>query len=210
MDYLRKQFELTEVGHITTEELPAITPFENGTPRHHTRLYSRSESDVTILLNELFVPVWAADPFSEAVLDWADSNGVKEITVLAGVPVPHGPEEHRTYYIATEDYQAARLQDTELQPMGNGFLEGINASLVGRGIDSELRVGVFVTPVHTQVPDVEAALRLIRAVESVHGFSVDTGALEQFASEVEQYYRELAQRLEQVDEEHMPDDRMFM
>jgi len=209
-NYLTEQLELSETGHITSEDLPAITPFDNGTPRHHTRLFSASESNVTVLANELFVPAWAADSFSEAILEWADENGVEEITILAGAPTPHGPDEHRTFYVATEDYQAARLRDTDLPPMGNGFLEGVNASLVGRGIDSDLRVGVFVTPVHAQVPDVEAALRLIDAVEAVLDLTVHTGALENFASEVEQYYQGLANRLEQVDQEQVWEDRMYM
>jgi uncharacterized protein len=210
VDYLTERLELDETGHITTDRLPAITPFENGTPRHHTRLFSRPTADVTVLVNELFVPIWAADPFSEAVLEWGDANGVEEITILAGVPVPHGPDEHRTFYVATEDYQATRLTDTEAPPMGNGFLDGVNASLVGRGIDSDLRVGVFVTPVHARTPDVEAALRLIDTVERVLGLDIDTDELERFAADVERYYRELADRLETIDQEHVPEDRMFM
>lgn len=209
-NYLTEQLEVTESGHITAERLPAITPFENGIPRHHTRLFSHATADVTVLTNELFVPPLAADSFSQAVLDWGDRNGVEEITVLAGVPVAHGPDEHRTYYVATDDYRAARLRDTELQPMGRGFLDGVNASLVGRGIDSDLRVGVLVTPVHAQAPDAEAALRLVDALEQVLGVSVETDELENLASEVERYYRELADRLERVDQEHVYEDRMFV
>lgn len=210
VDYLTKQLELSQTGHITTRELPSITPFESGTPRHHTRLFSRPEADVTALVNELFVPVWAADPFSEAVLDWADASGVQEITILSGVPVPHGPEQHQTYYVATEDYQATHLRDTPVQPMGNGFLDGVNASLVGQGIDSDLRVGVLLRPVHAQAPDAEAALRLVDTVEQVFDLDLDTSALEDFAAEVEQYYRELAARLEDVDRDYASEDRMFM
>lgn len=210
VDYLTDQLGLTETGHITADELPAITPFESGTPRHHTRLFSRSDVEVTVLENELFVPLWAADSFSRAILNWADENGVEEITVLSGIPLPHGPDEHRPFYIATEDYQAARLQEAELTPMGSGFLDGVNASLVGRGIDTDLRVGVFVTPVHAQTPDVEAALRLIDAVEAVLDLDVDTGTLEKFAGEVEQHYQELAERLQRIEPEQTSEDRMYM
>lgn len=209
-DYLTDQLELAETGHVTAADLPAITPFENGTPRHHTRLFSGPTTDATVLVNELFVPPRAADSFAEAVLAWADDAGVTEITVLAGVPVPHGPEDHRTYYVATPDYQEARLADVDLPPMGTGFLDGVNASLLGRGIDSDLRVGVLVTPVHAQVPDVEAAIRLLDGVEAVLDLSVDTATLEDFAGEVAQYYRELADRLDRTEQEYAAEDRMFM
>jgi len=210
VDYLRTELGLTEAGYITVDDLPAITPFENGTPRHHTRLYDSPDRDVTVLLNELFVPPWAAEAFSAAVLAWADANAVEEITILSGVPVPHGPDDHRAFYVATEDYQAERLQGSDLPAMGAGYLDGVNASLVGQGMDTDLRVGVIVTPVHQQAPDVQAALRLVEALEDVVGLAVDTEKLAAFAADVERYYAELAQRFEQVAEDEQSPDRMFM
>lgn len=210
VDYLVDQLDLEETGHVTVEELPAITPFENGTPRHHTRLFSAPDADVTVLLNELFVPVGAADAFADAVLAWTETNGVEEIGILSGVPLPHGPDDHRVFYVATPDYQERRLRDVDVQAMGNGFLDGVNASLIGQGMDSSLRVGVYVTPVHPQVPDVEAAIRLVEAVERAYDVDVDTSALEGFAADVETYYGELAERLDRVEQDHRPEDRMYM
>ena len=195
---------------MTAASLPSITPFEDGQPRHHSRLFSRPDLDVTVLVNELFVPVWAADAFADAVLGWTERSGVDEIAVLSGVPVAHGPDDHRTFYVATGDYRDHRLADSEVPPMGNGFLDGVNASLMARGMDSALRVGVFVTPVHPQVPDVEAAIRLVDTVRRVYGLDIDTADLEGFAAEVEQYYGELAERLEATREEQRPEERMYM
>lgn len=209
VDFLVDQLELAETGYVSTDALPAITPFEDGTPRHHTRLFSRPELDLTVLVNELFVPPWAADPFAEAILEWTDANDVEEITVLSGVPVPHGPEERDAFDVATSDYDRDRLDAAGITAMGGGYLDGVNASLVGRGMDSALRVGIVSTPVHAQVPDVEAALRLVEAVQELYGVDVDTAALEQFAADVERYYRELEKRLEETERAEAPEDRMY-
>ncbi|ODR81458.1 hypothetical protein BG842_12225 [Haladaptatus sp. W1] len=210
VNYLVEQLDLEEMGHITAEQLPAITPFENGRPRHHTRLFSRSDLDLTILVGELFVPVWAADPFATAILDWTAKHGVEEIAVLSGIPVPHGPDEHRVFSIATDDFHEKRLDGTDIPGMGRGFLDGVNATLIARGLDTPLATGVFVTPVHAQTPDVEAALRLIDAVRDVYGLTIDTDPLEAFAEEVGEYYAELAQRVESAGDRERPDDRMYM
>ncbi|MFB6155036.1 MAG: proteasome assembly chaperone family protein [Haloferacaceae archaeon] len=209
VDYLVEQLELEQTGHITAEGLPAITPFEEGVPRHHTRLFSRSDLDVTVLVGELFVPVSVSQSFSDAILDWTGNHGVEEVAVLSGIPVAHAPDEHRAYYIATDDYRKHRLVDQSVSPMGRGFLDGTNAALVARGLTSSLGVGVFVTPVHAQVPDVDAAIRLVETVQSVYGLDVDAGPLEAFAEEVRQYYAELANRME-AQEREMPEDRMYM
>lgn len=227
-DYLVDRLELEETGHITVDGLPAITPFENGTPRHHTRLFSKPDLDLTVLVGELFVPPAVADTFAGAVLEWTEANDVEEITVLSGVPIPHGPDAHRAFYVATEDYRRRRLQDAledtgdertdgdaddgAIRAMGNGYLSGINGSLMARGLDSSLAVCVLTTPVHSQGPDVDAALRVLEAVERVYGLDVDTGPLEQFAQRLSQYYERLAEHVETAEEDRSGryEDRMYM
>ncbi|WP_435063936.1 proteasome assembly chaperone family protein [Halobaculum sp. EA56] len=243
-DYLVDHLELERTGHIRTEGLPTITPFENGRPRYPTRLFSRPDLDVSVLVGELFVPNTLAEPFSRAILDWTEEGGVEEVAVLSGVPFAHGPDEHRAFYIASDDYREAHspalaaaapdptadgaadssaadddpgtdpatgpATDPAIPPMGNGFLDGTNAALMARGMESDLGVGVFVTPVHAQAPDVEAALRLVEAIDRVYGLGVDTGPLEAFAGEVGEHYRGLAERLDDQREEDQPLDRMYM
>jgi uncharacterized protein len=71
-----------------------------------------------VLVGELFVPAWAAESFSEAVLDWTRTNSVEEIAILQGVTIPHAPEDHEVFYVATDDYRDHRLADADVQPMG--------------------------------------------------------------------------------------------
>ncbi|WP_336359700.1 proteasome assembly chaperone family protein [Haladaptatus sp. ZSTT2] len=210
VDYLVEHLDLHQTGYITTDQLPSITPFNEGRPRHHTRLFSRDDLDVTFLVGELFVPVWAADSFAQSVLHWADENKVSEIVLLSGVPVPHGPDDHRTFYIATDDYRTRRLKNETVPPMANGYLDGVNGSIIERGMDSSLAACVFTTPVHGQAPDVEAALRLLDTVSQVYDLTVDTEPLEAFAKAVQQHYADLANRLEQVEQQAKPEDRMYM
>lgn len=210
VDYIVQQLELEETGHITASGLPAIVPFDDGTPRHHTRLYSRPDLDLTVLVNELFAPPWATDPFAEAILDWTEANSIDEITVLSGTPLPHAPDDHRVFYVATEEYQDEQLEKTDVSGMNTGFLDGINASLVGCGMDSGLRVGVLSTPVHAQVPDVEAALRLIEITESLYDITVDTAELEEFGNEIAQYYKSLEEKLQHSEEQTDSTDIMYM
>lgn len=212
VDYLVKQLDLEQTGYIDVEQLPAITPFENGTPRHHTRLFSRDDLELTVLVGELFVPAFAADAFAESILAWAEGAGVEEVVVASGVPVAHGPDDHRPFYIASRDYQAAHdLEAAEVSPMSGGFLDGANGAITARGMESPLRTCVFTTPAHPQAPDVEAALRLLGAIDRVYSIDLDTGPLEAFAQEVSRHYEELAERMaKQETEESMPEDRMYM
>lgn len=209
--FLVEQLDLEQTGYLTAEGLPSITPFENGRPTHHTRLFSRDDLDVTVLQSELFIPASRGESVADVTLDWTAEHGVDEVVVLAGIPVQHGPDEHQTYYIATDDYRENRLAGTDVPPMGRGFLDGVNGALVGRGIDSPLEVGILVTPVHQQSPDLDAAIRLVETVDALYDLGVDTGPLEAFAEEVAKYYADLAERMESEGRrEEAAADRMYM
>jgi uncharacterized protein len=212
VDYLRERLELEPCGYVTTDALPVITPFEDGNPHHHTRILTRDDLDVAVLHGGLFVPNSAANAFTEAVLDWSTAADVDEVAVCSGVPLAHGPEDHRTFHVATSDYHERRLADApvDVPGMGNGFLDGVDAALVDRGMRTDLAVGVFLTPVHDRVPDAEAAIRLVDTVSALYDLDVDTAPLEAFADDVESYYQRLSERLTAVSEEERPDDRMFM
>ncbi|WP_336133844.1 proteasome assembly chaperone family protein [Natronomonas amylolytica] len=211
VDYLRKELDLEQTGHIAVDQLPAVTPFENGTPRHHTRLFSKPDLDITITVGELFVPTYAAEPFGNAIIEHTESSGVEEVVVLSGIPIAHGPDDHRPFYVASEDYQQTRLDgDHDIKPMPGGFLDGLNGALMERAIEEPLRACIFTTPVHQQVPDVDAALRLLEAIEAVYDLDLDTGPLEEFAAAVSEQYAELAAQLEAQQKEQVPEDRMYM
>jgi uncharacterized protein len=210
VDFLVERLGLEQRGHVTVDGLPAITPFTDGRPRHPIRLYSREDLDLTVLVGELFVPVSVGRPLADAVLDWTEAGGAEEVVVLAGVPVPHGPDAHRTFYVATDDYRTRRLgDDAAVPPMGTGFLDGVNAALMARGLDASLGVCLYVTPVHAQAPDVDAAIRLVETVEAVYDLGIDPSPLADFAGRVRQYYADLAARMDDRESE-VPEDRMYM
>lgn len=211
VDYLVTQLELEQTGRVFASGFPAITPFAEGVPRHHTRLFSRDDLDLTVLVGELFVPPRAAEPLSEAILEWTGEAQVEEVVVLSGVPFAHGPDEHRTYYVATEDFRESRLADAEITPMGGGFLDGINGTLMARGLDSELKTCLLTTPVHPRAPDADAALKLLEAFLEIYHLDVDLGPMTEFAARVSEQYEELAARVQSAqEEEHGPEDRMYM
>jgi uncharacterized protein len=209
-NFLVDELDLVETGHISVDTLPSITPFQNGTPHHHTRLFSRSDLDITVLVNELYIPVEVADGFAASVLQWAEQHAVQEVTVLSGVPIQHGPEEHEVFFVVTDDYRDEQLVASNIRGMGRGFLNGVNGGLVAHGMDSAFRVGVFVTPVHAKVPDAEAAIRLVDVVTERYDVDIDTADLEKFASDVDQYYQDLEERIKSVQKAEEPEDRMYM
>lgn len=217
VDYLVRHLDSEPVGAVVPHGLPAIAPFEDGRPRHPTRLYDVAETSLCVLVGELFVPPAIAQPFAGALLDWARSADIEEVVVLHGVPYPHGEQEHAVFHVATDAYRDARLDDAELAPLAGGVLDGPPGELVIRNLDDGLPVGVFVTPTHPPGPDVDASIKLLDALESLYAFEVDETELRQLGEEMRQYYAQLGDRMaklaegeKSVSSHDYPEDRMYM
>jgi len=211
VDYIVDRLELEKTGCITTEDLPSITPFEDGRPRHHTRFFSSDDVDFTVLAGELFIPLDTARSFCDAVFDWTKKNRVDEVVVLTGLVGPHNHDQHDVYYVATDDYR--ERVDDHLEAMGGGFLEGVHAELVARGIDTSLSAGALLTPAHPPMQDVDAAVRLIEAFEAVYGIDIDTAPLRDYAREMKEQYEQLSERMRKIDQEskrRVAEDRAYM
>lgn len=217
-DYLVRHVESEQIGHISSHGYPAITPFQDGEPRHPTRLYNLEGTDLSVLIGELFVPVWAAHSFTTALMEWVSSANVEELAVLHGVPFPHGPEEHAVFHVATPQYREQQLAEADIQPLGGGLLDGVVGEIVIQGLDQGTpSVGVYITPTHPPGPDIDASLLLLDAIQEIYGFTVDEEELRARSEELKQYYQELTQRMESLGEGEQslasrdyPEDRMFM
>ncbi|MFB6166347.1 MAG: proteasome assembly chaperone family protein [Haloarculaceae archaeon] len=217
-DYLVKHLEFESIGHVTATEFPAIAPFENGRARQPMRLYAHGDANLTVLVCELFVPVWAAEAFANGVLSWHAETGLSEIALLHGIPFPHGPDNHEVYVTATDAYAEARLDGVDVEPLTGGFLDGVAGELVLRGLEADgVPVGTFVTPSHPPGPDLQAALLLLDGLQRTYGLAVDRAELERQAEELRQYYTELSERMQSmadgdqpIGSRDYPEDRMFM
>lgn len=216
VDYLVEHVGATRTGHVASRNLADITPFSDGEPRRPVRLYDLDGADVTVLLSEVSVPVWAADAFATAVAEWVSETDVADVTVLHGGTFPHSEEQHALFHVATDAYRDRRL-DGDVAPLPGGFFDGAVAELLTRALDGDLPpTGVLVTPGHEPGPDLDAALLLLDGAESVLGLDVDETELTERSEQMRQYYSALAERMETLQEgdqlggREFGEDRMYM
>ncbi|MFC4439692.1 MULTISPECIES: proteasome assembly chaperone family protein [Natrialbaceae] len=218
VDHLVHRHEFEQIGHVRARNFPTSTPFKDGTPRQPIRLYAAPEHDCYVLTSETVVPVWTAPTFADAVQNFVASSELEEITVFHGVPVPHGPDEHALFFVATPEYRARRLDDTEIAPLGGGVLDGVPGEFANRSLSGELPpVGTLVTPIHPPGPDFDAALRFLAFLREQYGLAIEDEQLRERSEAMSRYYDELADRIETLgsdglapSDRNLPVDRMFM
>lgn len=209
-DYVVRHLDSRQIGHVDSERLPAIAPFEEGIPRHHSRLYAIEDTELTVLVGELFIPPGVARSYTDELLEMAETEDIEEILILHGAPFPHGPEEHEVFSVATPGYHDIRLAETSIEPLQGGFLDGVAGEIVTRCLDDRAPdTGVLVTPTHPPGPDIEATLKFIVALEDVYDISVDESELRELGARFEEYYEQLEERMSTMTDTE-ESDRMFM
>lgn len=217
-DYLVSHGEFEQIGYVRTENLPDITPFSNGTPRHPIRLYNSVDGDLTVLVSEIFVPVAVADLMAAALTDWAVEADIEHIAALFGAPIPHHEQEHTVFHVATEGFKETVLADADVPGLAGGFFDGILGEILVRAMAAEgPDAGVLLTPSHPPGPDFDGALRLLETVEDLFGLGVDKTELERRSASMKEYYQQLSDRLETLRESDgtvrdrdFAEDRMYM
>ncbi|WP_137291238.1 proteasome assembly chaperone family protein [Natronorubrum halophilum] len=224
LDHLTTTRSDEQIGRLRSRGMPGITPVEDGEPRHPMRVYASpetdAENDYCAVISELAIPVWAAEPFADAIQDLLGRSqaDIDEVVVFHGIPIPHNPDEHEVYAVSTPEYRTRRLEESDTDPLRGGVLDGVPSELTLRGLDGEIPpVGTLVTPVHPPGPDLDAALRFLAFVRDVYGLDVDDEPLRERSAAMTQYYSELAERLGALEAadapigtQSWPEDRMYM
>lgn len=218
VDYLVSHLTTDQIGHVETQNVPDITPFSEGRPRHPMRLYDVRETNLTVFISEVFLPVWTADQVADALFDWIRTTDESEIVVLFGAPFPHADEEHDVFYVGTDAFRERHVADSEIEPLAGGFFDGVVGELVTRGLQPDAPpTGVLVTPAHYPGPDLDGALRLLDGFESVFDVAIDEAELLERSEDLKQYYQELSDRMQTLQGgdqaglgKEYPDNRMFM
>lgn len=129
------------------------------------------------------------------------------------MPIPHGPDEHGVFSVATDAYLERRPAAEEVPTLEGGVLDGVVGEVMARSLNEDAPpTGTFVTPVHPSGPDLEAALRLVDTLESVYDLDVDQGELRERSEQLRQYYAELADRMDAEERRSRarPEDRAYM
>jgi uncharacterized protein len=204
VDRITDQLSLEHHGSVHSEELPAVTTFEDGRARDLVRVYAGAEPALLTLQSDVPVPEAAFGALAECILsDLVDSFG--RAVFLAGVPAGDEDDHGRVSGIATTDgveadIRAAGITLTE----GVGIVGGVTGALAQACYHAEVPAAVLIVRANPYFPDPAAAKALIEeALEPLVEFDIETAELEEQAAEIRTRKGQIAQQLKQQQDEQI-------
>jgi uncharacterized protein len=167
--------------------------------RPPVRLYADEASGLPALQSDVPVSPEQATEFAGCVTDWLAENDVLPV-YLSGLPEEKDgvPE---LYGVATGDAETHLERAAVDPPRQGGMVSGPTGALLSRAAAADLDAVGLVVQTQAQFPDPESARILLEnGIEPIAGVDVETDALVERAGEIQQAREQLAERLQNADE----------
>jgi uncharacterized protein len=201
-DHLVDVYDMEYYASAHCEGLPEIAVYDTDDPqvRPPVRLYADEERDLLVLQSDAPISPSGAKEFAGCMVGWFEANDATPI-YLSGRPAEKDGVPN-VYGVSTGD-GAAMLEGADVDlPSENGAITGPTGAL----IHESQRVGLtgigLIVEADQRFPDPEAARALLQtAISPLADFEIDTEALVEQAEEIGRAKAQLAQQLQENQEE---------
>ncbi len=201
-DHLVRELEMDHVASCRCEGLPRVAIYEEGkqTVKPPVRIYADEGRDLLALQSDVPVSPSAAGNFASCVTGWFDQQGITPIYLVGmGSEKEDVPE---MYGVGTADGPALLAEHDIPAPDEMGMVSGPTGALIAEAEDEGLDSVGLIVESNPQFPDPEAARVLIReGIGPITGVDVNTDKLVEQAEEIADARDQLAQRMQQADDE---------
>ncbi|MFC6992090.1 proteasome assembly chaperone family protein [Haladaptatus sp. GCM10025707] len=202
-DHLVETFEMSHFGSLHCEGIPRVAVYGEGnsTVRAPVRLYADEDRDLVVLQSDVPVSPSQAADFSSCLTGWIADHGATPI-FLSGLPTEKGDGEPALYGVSTGDGASLLDRADIASPTEGGVITGPTGSLINRAIELDLTGVGLVVESDKQFPDPEAArILLMHGIGPIADIDVNTDDLVDRAEEIREAKEQLAQRMQDADEE---------
>ena len=202
-DHLVNTFEMKHYANVYCEGIPQTVTYQPGQASVVTpvRLYADADRDLLVLQSDVPITPQAAITFANCISGWLTETNVLPI-YLSGLPAQKQSEPPTMHGIGIGD-GVSQLESAGIDtPAEMGLVSGPTGALLAHALEHHLDAIGLIVESDPQFPDPEAARRvLVDGVGPLASVEIPTGELVDRAEEIRSAREQLAQRMQQADEE---------
>ena len=175
LKYLMDHLDTHEIGYIESENLLPLTAIHKGKIVNPITLYYNKKYNVVLVqsITEVTGFEWQ---LATTLHDIAKELKAKEIMIIEGMP-PHEKDKVNIYYYSEHKKMK------QIKPLEEGIVMGATAALLLKSKD--IPVTCIFAEAHSQLPDSDAAAKVVEALNAYLGFNVDVKPLQEAARKFE-------------------------
>ena len=190
ISHMIEKLQMKEIGFMRSKHLPPSTVFISGRLRHPFRFYSNDKGTVCAIICEITLRMEGLFTIVAAILDWAKEKGSNEIVILDGVT----SEKHDgKAYCAAEEDLCRIMADKDINMISKGFITGMPGGILNECLIREIQGVALLAKASKTMPDPEAAITLIEAVNRMYEMNIETEDLKKAKDRIGSELEELSQ-----------------
>jgi uncharacterized protein len=203
VDHLIEEFDMTHYANVHCEGIPRVVVYQEGQSKlaPPIRLYADAERDLLTLQSDVPISPQAAREFAECIAGWYDDRSITPL-FLSGLPAEKDEHPPALTGVASGDAEP-RLRDAGIDvPNETGLVSGPTGALLAHAVETERDAMGLIVESDPQFPDPEASRIIItEGIQPLTGVEVPVDDLVDHAEEIRQAKQNLAERMQQADEE---------
>ncbi|WP_396612566.1 proteasome assembly chaperone family protein [Haloferax sp. S1W] len=202
-DHLVDAFEMAHYADVYCSGVPEVAVYMEGEPALHppVRLYADTEHDLLVLQSDIPIRPEAATELATCLEPWFDDLDVTPV-FLSGIAREKSKTPPALYGVGSNGI-LPRLKEAGIgEPTESGLVSGPTGALLSSAVKSGRPALGLIVESDPQFPDPAAARIIIKnGIEPLTGIEVPVDDLVDRAEEIRQAKEQLAQQMQQADEE---------
>ena len=189
--YIIEQFGLHEVAKLKSHQIAPVTVFVGGKMRSPFRIYSNDKGTLMIIQCEVPVDIEGLYEITETLMDWIKPFNPKEFVIIDGVPVEDLPEEREAYLVAGLE-RIESLKSTGIAIAEAALIGGMGGAILNESILTGQNAIALLTNVSVAIPDHDAVLSVIKALNAIYKLGIKTAVLEESVKKIHEEISKVA------------------
>jgi len=185
--FLIDHLDVEEIGHIESEHIVPLTAIHKSKVVNPITIYYNKKYNLVIVqsLTEIAGSEWE---LAATMLDLAAAMDAKEIVVVEGMP-SHAQNEINLYYFSN----AGKMKNKQ---MSEGIIMGTTAALLLKAKD--FPITCIFAEAHSQLPDSEAAAKVVKALDDYLKLNLDFKPLLEAAKQFENNLKQFIEKRKEI------------
>lgn len=180
--FLLDHLDTEEIGHIESEHIMPVTAIHKSKIVNPISIYYNKKFNIVIVQSLTEVTGYEWD-LATTMTEIAKTLNAKEIIVLESIPSHEG--NPNVYYYSNKN-------KLKLKPISEGIVMGTTAALLLKS--KNVPVTCLFAEVHSQLPDSEAAAKVVEALNTYLGLKIDYKPLLEAAKKFEANLKQVLEK----------------
>ena len=164
--FLTDHLDVEEIGHIESKYIVPLTAIHKCKVINPITIFYNKKYNLVIIqsITEVAGHEW---DIAETIFEIATQLSAKELIVVEGIP---GTQEDKIKTFFCSSNSKVKVNTT---PLNEGIIMGVTAAMLLRGENSKIPVTCLFAETHSQLPDSEAAAKIMEILTGYAKIKVD-------------------------------------